>query len=565
MTAYLRRALLGFARSLARPPAAVATAAAVAVAVAVSLAAPGEAFAAAWSVETSSRTASEVVSRWRVLEPSWSGAAYSSTPRTSDPFAAGALRPEFLADGLRSVNFARFLAGLPPDVTLDDYYTTRDQHASVINAANGRLDHFPDRPAGMSDAFFELGREGAGSSNLAYGPVELEKAVRLYLWDSDQSNIAHLGHRRWILNPAMARTGFGQAGDYSSMWVFDRGRTEPVDYAILAWPAAGPFPIENFAAGTAWSVTPNPSRYSIDPARLVVTLRRASDGRTWTFTSADAISADRPFDGELFAYSTAGYGVAGCVVFRPPLDTAYPAGESFDVTLSAGITDRSTSQATSLAYRTSFMSLAATPPAQSTVSLSAPTTVVHGSSYALRTRLTESTSTPIAGRAVLFEYSLDGGRSWRSIASGVTDLDGRVSRTWVPTTTRPSMRVRARFPGETGMLPAQSSAIVAVRPYLSIWAPSTATRSKAFSVSATMRPRHSVGSYPASVKASRLVDGKWVYKSGFRAKVTANTTTSSRLSASVVLPAGTWRLKLYHAADTYHTSAYSSARVVVVK
>lgn len=261
--------------------------------------------ARAWAVDTSSRDEAAIKAEWAEDQPSYTGSPYLSAPRTTAPFAAGELRSEFLDDGLRAVNFVRFLAGLPDDVTLSPDYNSRTQHGSVINAANGVLDHFPVQPVGMSESFYTLGKLGTSQSNLAWGTSELERAVKLYMADSDSSNISHLGHRRWILNPPMAKTGFGQAGSFSSMYVFDRSRTEAVDFDTISWPADGYFPVEFFSAGSAWSVTIDPSKYTVNPSALRVTLRRASDGRTWTFTPADTPSGS-PGDGEYFAYNTAG-------------------------------------------------------------------------------------------------------------------------------------------------------------------------------------------------------------------------------------------------------------------
>lgn len=320
----------------------------------------------------------------------------------------------------------------------------------------------------------------------------------------------------------------GAAGNFSSLYVFDDSRTEAVDYDVIAWPAAGAFPVEFFSAGTAWSATLNPSKYAVNASALRVTLRRDSNGRSWALTPADT-PAGAPGDGEYFSYSTAGYGVPNAVIFRLPVDVAYAPGASFDVTIAA------------------------------------PTTVTYGSRYPLTATLKRATGEPLQGKIVTFETSIDDGRSWRAVGGASTDASGVAAASWLATGVRGSTRLRARWAGDGSLMAAQQTSPVAVRPYVSVSPPTSAVRGTAFSVTGYLKPRHGVGSHPASVKCYRRANGAWVYKASFRAKVISNSTTSSRLRASVTLPAGTWRLKLYHAADGYHLASYSGGKTVTVR
>ena len=67
--------------------------------------------------------------------------------------------------------------GIPPDVTLDSSYSELAQAASLVNQLNGSLSHSPSQPAGLSSELYQLGKKGAGSSNVAWPaqnmPVEL--------------------------------------------------------------------------------------------------------------------------------------------------------------------------------------------------------------------------------------------------------------------------------------------------------------------------------------------------------------------------------------------------------
>lgn len=72
--------------------------------------------------------------------------------------------------------------------------------------------------------------------------------VKSYISDSDSHNIEIVGHRRWILNPQLKKTGFGYADDYSTMQAFDQSREENIDFGYILWPNKGDFP-NNFFNG----------------------------------------------------------------------------------------------------------------------------------------------------------------------------------------------------------------------------------------------------------------------------------------------------------------------------
>ncbi|TLM98990.1 MAG: hypothetical protein FDZ75_01125, partial [Actinobacteria bacterium] len=83
---------------------------AAAVALAALLALPAAASAAPWSVDTSQRTAEQVRARWQGARPVFSANPYVVRPLWSGTFATGTLATGFVADGLGTLNFARYLA-----------------------------------------------------------------------------------------------------------------------------------------------------------------------------------------------------------------------------------------------------------------------------------------------------------------------------------------------------------------------------------------------------------------------------------------------------------------------
>jgi uncharacterized protein YkwD len=308
----------------------------------------------AHALDTSTRSASAIQQRWAQLKPAYNGSPYAVTPSVSAPYAAGSLNAAFLQDGLNSINYARFLAGLPDDVVLDATYTNRAQHGAVLLAAS-TFSHTPPKPAAMDQAFYDLGYGATSSSNIGWGHSSLADFNSACMDDSDTSNIDRLGHRRWLLYPPLKKTGMGYASTRSDTFVFDSSRIGAVDYDSVKWPCAGYFPVELLDSSTAWSVQLNPAKYAWTAGRAghTVVMRRVSDGRTWTFTSADTNTA-----GKYFNFETSGYGVNNCFVFRPDAATlgTYQAGDVFDVTVSGGITLRSTGAPATISYRTELMS-----------------------------------------------------------------------------------------------------------------------------------------------------------------------------------------------------------------
>lgn len=253
-------------------------------------------------------------------------AQYATEPLLEAPYAAGALAQGTLDNALNTLNMYRYIVGIPSNVTLDATYNQQCQAACVVSAGNGKLNHYPTQPAGMGKALYDLGYAGASHSNLSWGGAygcSPADAVTMFMSDSDESNIAKVGHRWWCLNPAMQKTGFGFAGIYGAMYSADNafGANE---YEAIAWPAANT-PVELFAAGDAWSVS-GPWIDAKDSS-VSVTLVRTRDGKTWNFskTKADGFfGTDVGNNGQLDRQM---------VIFRPDGVGSYADGDSFSVTV----------------------------------------------------------------------------------------------------------------------------------------------------------------------------------------------------------------------------------------
>lgn len=250
-------------------------------------------------------------------------ATFTSQPSIKQPYAAGALTQSSLNNALNMLNLCRYIAGIPANVTLNSEYNQKAQAASIVMAANRGLNHYPDRPAGMSDELYNLACGGANASNLSFGVYGPAESLLLYMDDSDASNIDRLGHRWWCLSPRMQQTGFGYANGYSAMYAFDNAQAVN-EYEDIAWPAAN-MPASLFSSSQAWSFS-GPWIDGQD-ASTSIKLVRARDGKTWNFSNATADGYFGIHEGSNGLYDRQ------TVIFRPDNVGAYKAGDHFTVTV----------------------------------------------------------------------------------------------------------------------------------------------------------------------------------------------------------------------------------------
>ena len=258
---------------------------------------------------------------------------YTKDYSASAPYAMGDISDWDRINGLNALNFCRYIAGLPYDVQLKAEYNEYTQAASLVNAANNVLTHSPSKPAGMSDALYKMGADGAGSSNLSMGRTNIASCIiKGYMDDSDTSNIDRLGHRRWILNPDMKYTGFGLVGVYSATYAFDRSRSGSFTGDYVAWPPAN-MPYELYNS--------NPSRSAY---AFSVTLGNAYDTPSISNVTVDISSAKLNkswhLDKNCKDYSkylnveNSYYGNPKCIIFNVD---KFPVGDKITVTIN-GIT-----------------------------------------------------------------------------------------------------------------------------------------------------------------------------------------------------------------------------------
>lgn len=222
-------------------------------------------------------------------------------------YNAGKLTDETKTSALNLLNLYRYIAGLPSDVEIKDSYETLAQTGALVNAANDTLTHYPEQPDGMSDDLYHNGYTGCSRSNIAWNYNSLENSiVNAWMNDSDKYNIATMGHRRWILNPAMKYTAFGSVGNYTAMYAIDRSREEPVNADYVAWPGANT-PLELFQ-GSVFTFTLGKDYDVPDKENISVTVTSDTLNTTWTLNNETT-------DGQLYVNNQS-YGQTKCIIFK---------------------------------------------------------------------------------------------------------------------------------------------------------------------------------------------------------------------------------------------------------
>ncbi len=277
-----------------------------------------------------------IKTRYSSIPTSFSGGYFITAPTITPSYTIGKVKNEILQAGIDAINVVRYIAGIPDDVELDNDYTELNQHGAVLLTAINQLTHYPAKPDDMDQEFYDKGALAARSSNISTANTPSTTVFRYMNDNSSSSNIESVGHRRWILNPSMKKSGFGVgATSYGLMYAFDRSRGT-VDYDYIAWPSPGVFPIQLISSNTIpWSISVNVQKYGTpDINKIEVTLKDINSGKVWTFSNSTPSSTAN--QSAYFNINTGGYGISNCIIFRPELDNSfkYQDGDVFQVTIS---------------------------------------------------------------------------------------------------------------------------------------------------------------------------------------------------------------------------------------
>lgn len=187
----------------------------------------------------------------------------------------------------------------------------------------------------------------------------------------------------------------------------------------------------------------------------------------------------------------------------------------------------------------------------------------YGDSTTIRGTLrTDSvTGAPIEGRDVELRYYRDG--VWRSFGIATTSQAGQVAFSVRP---RVATTYHLRFAGEASTYGASESESprVVPRAYLSApKAPTAVRKSKSFTLTGYLKPRHKAGSQAVRIyKYRRTASGSWKSYGYVNASI-VDYRTYSKYSAKLSLSSrGIWRLRAYHPADRGHAASWSKPTLV---
>ncbi len=292
----------------------------------------------------------EIIDRYKAYPWSLDVAnGYSVTPSVSAPYAAGHLNDNSLENAMNLLNFIRYVAGVPTDVTLSEDYTEKAQAGALLNRVGGKLDHKPGQPDGFPDDLYRTGYAGCSHGNIAAGYGNIAKSLlNGWMYDGDASNVNTMGHRRWILNPSMSQTGFGAVGSYSVMYAHDSKGSGITDY--VAWPAQN-MPIELMnGSGTPWTLSLGSDYKKASFQNVTVTLKDITNNKSWSFSGSKATG--------VFKVNIEAYGMPNCIIFRPS-NVSYNKDSQFQVTVSGIKLEDGTENGkdTTLSYNVDFFSL----------------------------------------------------------------------------------------------------------------------------------------------------------------------------------------------------------------
>lgn len=241
-----------------------------------------------------------------ILQPAAVTLEYTTPPAG---FEAGKLSPVVQTAYIRRVQQYRYICQLPyEDLQADDGLANLAQHAALVCDKLGALSHKPPKPKDMPDAVHKICFKGASESNLFMGITDPARCVDGWMDDSDKSNIDRVGHRRWIINPAMLKTGFGAVGRAAAMHSFDVSRKNTPAWDTVAYPCKGFMPVEFFGPQHAWSLSLNRSKFKINPGQIKVTVTPADE---------QGKASGEPLKIDYFNVDVGGYGSGPCIIFKP--------------------------------------------------------------------------------------------------------------------------------------------------------------------------------------------------------------------------------------------------------
>jgi hypothetical protein len=165
--------------------------------------------------------------------------------------SAGELDGDAVERAVRLVNLHRWLAGVAP-VTAEPSWSGAAQECALVAHANAKLSHTPP-----PEWRCWTERAAIASSVSLIANRSAPAAIGAFI--EDLGNEATMVHRRWLLSEELAEIGIGTTDRYACVVVDGRSLDEPgpaaeprttrvAERGWVAWPPAGPVPIDVFEA-----------------------------------------------------------------------------------------------------------------------------------------------------------------------------------------------------------------------------------------------------------------------------------------------------------------------------
>ena len=247
----------------------------------------------------------------------------------------GALTAQAQQSMLDYARFMRWLAYVEDPLEISDEYTQLAQAGAQLLAAADTTAHELPQPEGFPDDLYALASAGIGGANIAsinWMDVDvLFAAIEYFQRDEGGRNRFALGHRRWLLSPALQHTGFGLANaesgmTYVTMYVHDFTAESINSWSHIAWPSAGAFPAEYMYDQTPWCVILNDRVYCDEQPELRITAACEQTGEVFVM---DRLAEEDAQDA--YWLNTDGYGLGYALVFRPWSETEFEQNQVWHV------------------------------------------------------------------------------------------------------------------------------------------------------------------------------------------------------------------------------------------
>lgn len=199
----------------------------------------------------------------------------------------GKLNDNGINDVLHLVNTIRYQVGLN-SVYNDSNKEFYAQYAALLSNYNEDISHEPSLPNGINrdSDIYQYGYKGSYESDLAMGYDFYDSYLSYLRDDIGQANRENLGHRRWLLNPALESVGVGNVYWYNALYVTNGDKFNNVN-RDKTWAYPSNYAISEFhSEGSPLSFMFG-NNYNFDNAKVIVT--DLNTKKTYTYTYGNGL------------------------------------------------------------------------------------------------------------------------------------------------------------------------------------------------------------------------------------------------------------------------------------